>query len=943
MREINKIAEGLFEKIRDRFEEVSLGDENAKATQTPEDARFFNFDYTVDGHNHGNITMSLIDETSLKIYFSKNISDDLDEDHKKDWYTFLRELREFARRNLLSFEPRDITRSTLKHRDIQQQSKADSTYNADDVVSEGKMYGTKNRSYESFGPVRIKLQHSKPIVDEVHGSRSRNIDSVFIENAEGERFKLPFNNLTGARAMARHVSAGGIPTDELGQHITEMVGEMMTLRPFVRGMSRRTFENTVTLEMVESAFGYHGLLKNTLKKMKGKRGYTEFKENYTPALVEDEADISDLKELFVKKSLDERIEQALPLVHKAHTIMRENNNPFAQQFESWAQRVSEGTWAIPETEENIAKLNELLKKPLPAGVDGANATGALGDLIGDDVLWDNIGDLGDIDPEADTRGLIVQWVDDNMPEIMDQLKGKSGFVQMDEATDDDYSVHVGAKDGLEIFKNNEPQYCMNCHNLSHMYAEIADPENPTDGLPEGEAEVVCPNCKSPSYFIATEKEIETYGPPKDNIELDEATDDDYDAQADQDAMDYEADINLGDNDDQADAVYDAILRRFQGNLDLVIKVGGPRETMAAIQDYVDSEDWSDLQEIGSSDVSAWVDNIVKQHSTPDNLERLKRLSGMEVKEGRMKELHYDLENASDEEFEKNWKSKKSDWQEVKTPGLAKDPNKPAYIGKMKMHEEKPVYEAHEKLEKLVGQRVYVKNKGQTGTVDQVSTTHSNALVVDMDNGQTTVSHFTDLTSEDEKPSTLTRYLDMLKDVLDLHGRGAVHKKGLPAKSYDAMEESTNETEYQLWWNGEEIDSFASKEEAVAMQKEYEMAYKGGVSIKKAKVKVEEASDTHCSDKCCGSDVKAEDCGCPPDCPHCNCNAKLDEAEKYTQDDINAAIKIANSSTGNMTDATDRIETIEDGLSNHPDVEEALKKANESREEMISLKRLSGIT
>ena len=35
----------------------------------------------------------------------------------------------------------------------------------------------------------------------------------------------------------------------------------------------------------------------------------------------------------------------------------------------------------------------------------------------------------------------------------------------------------------------------------------------------------------------------------------------------------------------------------------------------------------------------------------------------------------------------------------------------------------------------------------------------------------------------------------------------------------------------------------------------------------------EARDTHCSDKCCGSDVKAEDCTCPPDCPHCNCNAK----------------------------------------------------------------------
>lgn len=34
----------------------------------------------------------------------------------------------------------------------------------------------------------------------------------------------------------------------------------------------------------------------------------------------------------------------------------------------------------------------------------------------------------------------------------------------------------------------------------------------------------------------------------------------------------------------------------------------------------------------------------------------------------------------------------------------------------------------------------------------------------------------------------------------------------------------------------------------------------------------EAKDTHCSDKCCGSDVKAEDCTCPPSCKHCNCNS-----------------------------------------------------------------------
>ena len=45
-------------------------------------------------------------------------------------------------------------------------------------------------------------------------------------------------------------------------------------------------------------------------------------------------------------------------------------------------------------------------------------------------------------------------------------------------------------------------------------------------------------------------------------------------------------------------------------------------------------------------------------------------------------------------------------------------------------------------------------------------------------------------------------------------------------------------------------------------------------------------DTHCSDKCCGADVKAEDCTCSPDCPHCNCNAKLKEEKENmgTEDD-----------------------------------------------------------
>lgn len=49
--------------------------------------------------------------------------------------------------------------------------------------------------------------------------------------------------------------------------------------------------------------------------------------------------------------------------------------------------------------------------------------------------------------------------------------------------------------------------------------------------------------------------------------------------------------------------------------------------------------------------------------------------------------------------------------------------------------------------------------------------------------------------------------------------------------------------------------------------------------------VVEARDTHCSDECCGSDVKAEDCTCPPSCKHCNCNAVKESENKTNEEDM----------------------------------------------------------
>jgi len=44
--------------------------------------------------------------------------------------------------------------------------------------------------------------------------------------------------------------------------------------------------------------------------------------------------------------------------------------------------------------------------------------------------------------------------------------------------------------------------------------------------------------------------------------------------------------------------------------------------------------------------------------------------------------------------------------------------------------------------------------------------------------------------------------------------------------------------------------------------------------------MDEGMDTHCSDKCCGSDITREDCTCSPTCDHCDCNSINESKEEF---------------------------------------------------------------
>lgn len=434
MRELDKIAEDLFDKIRSRFENVSVGDDRARATNDPERARFFNFDYvSKNGENFGNITISLIDEGALKIYFSKNITDELDEIQQQDWFDFLRGMRYFAKRNLLTFDTRDITKSNLQIRDLVQVSKSDSAYKTHELnIKESRLFGSSRSSYQTMGPVKLIVRHSDSVDESVRGSRTRNIEAIFVETHLGERFLLPFRRLTPARAMARHISEGGQIHDEIGENITEMVKEMSDLSVFVRSMRNRTFEDTETTGMVEASIERYHHLHKELSSMRGSKGYQQFKENFQPdtMIVEDDFDIDALKERFMKKIFDDRLSEALPHVYRAYKQRQHTmENNYIAEFETWASQIEEGTWATPEEDAEKDELRKLMEKPIPAGNNGDEAIAALDGIIGSDALADEFYEASKSEQgrETDVRPLIVEWLrehgfDDLATEFDEQMQ-----------------------------------------------------------------------------------------------------------------------------------------------------------------------------------------------------------------------------------------------------------------------------------------------------------------------------------------------------------------------------------------------------------------------------------------------------------------------------------------------------------------------------------------
>jgi len=421
----NSAGQSLYNLLVTKDFEPEILDSSGKAVTDPNDAELFSFDWKTANKNYGTVVVLLGQDNELELYYGDNLAQTMESGDRDEWYDFLTQMKQFAVRNLLTFELNNINR--LKY-----------TMQGMAAIKEGLFegyYGKKNISYSDQPKrTRLMIKHNRDLGE--GEARYRAIESLFVETSEGERFKLGFKNLTGGRAMARHVAEGGTPYDAFGQHITQIMNEINTLGRFIRSTAKKEFGQDAQ-RMLEAAVRHYQDLKAKAKQMISQRGYTEARQSFDPAQIRDsELAVEEIRNMFVEQHVDSRIEEALPLLARLAAAGigaadREDTMKEIQEFENWTMGVSEGTWARPDTPESVTKLKEIMSKPLPLGPDATNATEILYDVIGDDELFDRLADAANQDPAADAR----PFVQDRLKELGIDINFDSVSAQPDMAED----------------------------------------------------------------------------------------------------------------------------------------------------------------------------------------------------------------------------------------------------------------------------------------------------------------------------------------------------------------------------------------------------------------------------------------------------------------------------------------------------------------------------
>lgn len=362
----------------------------AKKSVVPETAIGFNFVFKDGKKQYGSAHVAIDDSKHMLLFFNASAIKPV----MRSWTEFIKELKTWGMQHGTRSFKADSLDNLGDYMELREYRK---------TVNEG-YYGTKNTSYSDSTAPKVKLiiKHSKSL-DETD-QRYRHVEKIFVENALGERFLLPTKKPSVGHVYARHIAEGGNPYDERGKHIAQLAEDIAALGGFIRATRNKQFNESVDTVVFEAASKYLEL-RETMKRLRGSRGFRNYFENWTPTLIENNS-AENLGGAFTHSSLDPRIETALPVLNRYNIGLATLNETYSLDEE-----------LQPNLEGQLEKLISLLNdsaEPLSLGPDANNAIGAISDLIVDERLYSRLRKAASADPNNDARPIILGWMSEHV-------------------------------------------------------------------------------------------------------------------------------------------------------------------------------------------------------------------------------------------------------------------------------------------------------------------------------------------------------------------------------------------------------------------------------------------------------------------------------------------------------------------------------------------------
>ena len=344
---LNDISRKVMKLMQGSGHAMKMFDANSgKSVATPDQARFF---YVKEP----NMMVHIDGETNeLKFHIGEEVAID-----NPKISNMMNQLKSLARTNMLDFDIRSFGKH-IEPKNYAYKVKQNKEQTMSDHVNEGMgpLSGSSRTSRQTLENVRLILKHRAAVNEESRGSRSRNISAIFVETAEGERFKYPFIHLNGARAMARHIASGGETHDMVGEAIIEMSDNLSRLKEFMNLVNKQDLVNETNRADVFNVKRSVQSIKEKVQRIQGAKGYANFISDMAVNEVKPQSEISEeaidkFVQKFTKTTFEESLRDIFPLLHKV------NEEEFENRRDNQTERVIEiMTAKVKKTGEKINKV-----------------------------------------------------------------------------------------------------------------------------------------------------------------------------------------------------------------------------------------------------------------------------------------------------------------------------------------------------------------------------------------------------------------------------------------------------------------------------------------------------------------------------------------------------------------------------------------------------------